>query len=129
MESYLGRKLSKEEHVHHKNRIKNDNRVENLEVIDGRVHLRLHQTHKKYSAATRLLDSSTAKDQWKNMRTKMLSATKARPVLALTKEGVLVKKYSSVHSTELDGFNNQHVFEIANGKRKSHKGLIWKYAD
>jgi hypothetical protein len=32
MEQFLGRELRKEEQVHHKNRIKTDNRLENLEI-------------------------------------------------------------------------------------------------
>ena len=41
MEEYLGRKLKKEEHIHHINSIRTDNRIENLWVMDIKEHGRL----------------------------------------------------------------------------------------
>ena len=40
MEDQLGRKLRSDEHVHHRNGIRWDNRVENLEVMNARDHAR-----------------------------------------------------------------------------------------
>lgn len=42
MEQHLGRPLARGEHVHHRNGVKSDNRLENLELLAGAEHVRQH---------------------------------------------------------------------------------------
>ena len=43
MEKHMQRPLGSKEFVHHKNGVKNDNRLENLEIIDQPSHIRHHK--------------------------------------------------------------------------------------
>ena len=46
MEQYLGRKLTDNEVVHHINGIKNDNQIENLQVMTKKEHATFHRKNK-----------------------------------------------------------------------------------
>lgn len=49
MESHIGRRLESSEHVHHRNGVKHDNRLENLEILSVADHSRKHAPGKQPS--------------------------------------------------------------------------------
>jgi hypothetical protein len=52
MEKYIGRKLTYNEVVHHKDENKSNNLIDNLEIISREEHSRLHMKGKKISEET-----------------------------------------------------------------------------
>lgn len=53
----------------------------------------------------------------------------SKQVYQYTMDGELVKIWLSSAECGRNGFNRGHIVECCNGKRKTHKGFIWRYKE
>lgn len=51
---------------------------------------------------------------------------KSKTVYQFTLEGELVKEWKTLKDCNKDGFHKGNIYDCCNGKRKTHKGFIWK---
>lgn len=106
MQKVLGRELSEDEIIHHKNEDKGDNRVSNLKVMTRSEHAAMHSKGRSHTGYNR---------------------TK---ICAYTEQGELVHQYDSIYAAVKDGFSRECIRKCLNGttKKGKHKNLIWKIA-
>lgn len=58
-----------------------------------------------------------------------MAKTLSKKVLQLSLSGDLIREWFSATECGRNGFNKGNVVECCNGKRKTHKGFLWIYAD
>ena len=51
----------------------------------------------------------------------------SKPVVQYTLDGQFVREWESIRECDRNGFNHGAVAVCCQGKRKTHKGFIWKY--
>lgn len=63
-------------------------------------------------------------------RNARIAETKSKPVGQCTLDGELIKVWPSPHEAERRaGFDHSSISKVANGKRKTAYGFIWKYIE
>lgn len=96
--------------VHHKNHIRTDNRVENLELIE----------HKKHSL------------EHKNDRCEAAKKVLSKPIIQYTKDGEYIAEYPSIsEASRQTGIILSGIAHCAK-KQPKHKtagGFVWKFKD
>ena len=91
--------------VNHKNEIKTDNRVENLEWCDSKY-------NNNYG-----------------LRNQKVSVSLSKPVKQLTRDGILIRVFYGIHEAGREtNINYRNIYLVLAGQRKTAGGYKWEYA-
>ena len=109
MEQYLGRSLSRNEVVHHKDEIKNHNEIENLELMSLSEHSRKHRLGRELSEDTKQKISDSLIGHKASNR--KFDDNQIEQTEELHNKGVSNRKIAKLFNV-----NHQTINDIINGK-------------
>ena len=114
--------------IHHIDGNKLNNSIYNLELVNHKKHVSEHNKGKILSEEhiRKIIEANKGKIVSEETKWK-ISLSLQKQVTQYTLEGELVKIWDSIMEAERNGYHQGHISECCKGKRKTHKGFIWKY--
>ena len=120
IEEYFERKLKSNEHVHHINGDKRDNRLENLVVMSAQAHMYIHKHKHKYYKKCCVCHKT-----YKPTPTK-----RKRKIKQFSKNNEFIKEWGSARDIQNElNVAESNINKCCNGHIKSAYGYIWKYSN
>lgn len=123
MQDTLGVRLQSNDVVHHINEDKQDNRLENLQLMSRSEHSKLHMTGRSLADNTIEKLKVIMHDRWASGSLDFIK----KPIAAFDKQGNLIRIYNSIREASRFGFNRAHIYSCCIGKRRTHKEMIWRF--
>lgn len=126
VEEYIGRQLTEDEVVHHIDGNRSNNDISNLMVMTQSKHAKLHHMQGDYAN----MHSQDAKERNRKAIQAYYSEhinKGSKKVAKCSKDGEVLETFDSAYRVRLAGFDHRHVSACCLGKRKTHKGFIWKF--